>query len=117
MHEMAICQGLMSQVEQIAREKGAERVEHIVLSIGPLAGVEPELLNRAFEVARMDTVAETAELEIETGPVVVECRSCGAKGEAKVNRLLCPSCGGWKVNLVQGDELLLMRLEVSGISG
>ena len=117
MHEMAICQGLMSQVEQIAREKGAQRVEHIVLSIGPLAGVEPELLSRAFEVARMDTVAEGAELEIETGPVVVECRSCGAKGEAKVNRLLCSSCGDWKVNLVQGDELLLMRLEVSGISG
>lgn len=116
MHEMAICQGLMSQVEQIALEKGASRVEHIVLSIGPLAGVEPELLNRAFEVARTDTVASDAELEIETGPVVVKCRSCGAEGEAKVNRLLCPACGDWKVNLVQGDELLLLRLEVSGIA-
>ncbi|MCW8927011.1 MAG: hydrogenase maturation nickel metallochaperone HypA [Xanthomonadales bacterium] len=112
---MAICQGLMSQVEQIARDKGATRVEHIVLSIGPLAGVEPELLSRAFEVARADTLASTAELEIETGPVVVECRSCGAKGGAKVNRLLCPSCGDWKVNLVQGDELLLMSIEISGI--
>ena len=115
MHEMAICQGLMSQVEQIARERGASRVEHIVLSIGPLSGVEPELLVRAFEVARMDTVAEGAELEIETGPVVVECRVCGASGEAEVNRLLCPVCGNWKVHLQQGDELLLMRLEVSGI--
>lgn len=115
MHEMAICQGLMSQVEQIAREKGARRVEHIVLSIGPLAGVEPDLLSRAFEVARAETVASEAELEIETGPVVVECRSCGQKGKATVNRLLCPSCGEWKVNLVQGDELLLLRLELSGI--
>lgn len=116
MHEMAICQGLMSQVEQIARDKGAARVEHIVLSIGPLAGVEPELLSRAFEVARAETVASEAELEIETGPVVVECRSCGQKGNATVNRLLCPSCGDWKVNLVQGDELLLLRLEISGIA-
>jgi len=47
---------------------------------------------------------------------VVECRSCGASGEAQVNRLLCPSCGNWQVNLVQGDELLLLRLEVSGIT-
>lgn len=116
MHEMAICQGLMSQVEQIAREKGASRVEHIVLSIGPLAGVEPELLSRAFEVARADTVAETAKLEIETGPVIVECRSCGVESEASVNRLLCKTCGDWKVNLVRGDELLLLRLEVSGVS-
>jgi hydrogenase nickel incorporation protein HypA/HybF len=116
MHEMSICQGLISQVEKIAQEKGASRVESIVLSIGPLAGVEPELLSRAFEVARADTVAKDAELEIETGPIVVECRSCGSSGEAQVNRLLCPSCGDWKVNLKQGDELLLLRLEVSGIS-
>ena len=116
MHEMSICQGLMSQVEKIAQEKGASRVESIVLSIGPLAGVEPELLSRAFEVARAETVAKDAELEIETGPIVVECRSCGSSGEAQVNRLVCPSCGDWKVNLKQGDELLLLRLELSGIS-
>ena len=116
MHEMSICQGLINQVEKIAKEKGASRVDSIVLSIGPLSGTEPELLSRAFEMARADTVAKHAELEIETGPVVVECRNCGASGEAQINRLLCPSCGGWQVNLIQGDELLLLRLELSGIT-
>ncbi len=117
MHEMSICQGLMDQVERIAREQGASRVDIIVLSIGPLAGVEADLLSRAFEVARMGTVAENARLEIQTGPVMVECRKCGASGEAQVNRLLCPSCGDWQVNLIQGDELLLLRLEVSAVTG
>ena len=116
MHEMSICQGLIRQVEGFARENRAKRVDLIVLSIGPLAGVEPELLQRAFTVARMESVAEEAELVIETGPVMVECRGCGSSGEAQVNSLLCPSCGDWKVNLVQGDEMLLMRLEVSDIS-
>ena len=116
MHEMSICQALMDQVERIAGEQGASRVDKIVLSIGPLAGVEPELLSRAYEVARLQTIAENAELEIETGPIVVECRKCGASGEAGVSRLVCPSCGDWQVNLTQGDELLLLRLEVSGIS-
>ena len=116
MHEMSICQALMDQVERIAGEQGASRVDKIVLSIGPLSGVEPELLSRAYEVSRAGTVAENAELEIETGPIVVECRSCGASGEAGVSRLVCPSCGDWQVNLTQGDELLLLRLEVSGIS-
>ena len=116
MHEMSICQGLMDQVERIAQEKGASCVDSIVLSIGPLSGVEPDLLNRAYEAARLKTVAENADLRIETGPIVVECRSCGASGEVGVNRLLCPSCGDWKVDLVQGDELLLMRLELSGIT-
>ena len=116
MHEMSICQGLMDQVERIAAEQNASQVDSISLSIGPLSGVEPDLLKRAYEVARLQTVAENAELEIQTGPIVVECRSCGASGEAQVNRLLCPSCGDWQVNLVQGDELLLLRLEVSGIN-
>ena len=115
MHEMSICQGLMDQVEKIAKEQGASRVDSIVLSIGPLSGVEPELLSRAYEVARLKTVAENAPLEIETGAIEVKCRSCGASGEAQVNRLLCPSCGDWQVDLVKGDELLLLRLEVSGI--
>jgi len=113
MHEMSICQGLLDQVERIAAEQGAAQVDSIVLSIGPLSGVEPDLLSRAFEVARLSTVAENAVLEIETGPVVVECRSCGASGDAEVNRLVCPSCGDWRVNLTQGDEMLLMRLEIS----
>ena len=115
MHEMSICQGLINQVEQIAQERGASRVDSIVLLIGPLAGVEPILLGRAFEIARLETVASEVELEIETGPVVVECRICGGSGEAQVNRLLCPNCGGWQVNLIQGDELLLLRLELSEI--
>jgi hydrogenase nickel incorporation protein HypA/HybF len=115
-HEMSICQGLISQVEQIAREKGARQVDSIVLSIGPLSGVEPELLGRAFVGARAGTVAKNVELEIQTGPIVVECRSCDSTGEARVNRLLCASCGDWQVDLIQGDELLLLRRELSDIT-
>jgi hydrogenase nickel incorporation protein HypA/HybF len=115
MHEMSICQSLMDQVEKIASEQGASRVDSIVLSIGPLSGVEPVLLNHAYEAARIRTVAENADLQIETGPIEVKCRSCGSSGEAEVNRLLCSSCGDWQVDLIKGDELLLLRLEVSGI--
>jgi len=115
MHELAVCQGLINQAERIARDEGGSRVDNIVLSIGPLSGVEPPLLERAFEIARMGTMAEHAELEIQTGPIVVKCRICGNSGEADSNRLLCPTCGDWRVSVEQGDEMLLLRLEVSGI--
>ncbi len=115
MHELAICQGLINEVERLAQEFDEDRIDTIVLSIGPLSGVEPQLLKRAFEIARLNTVAEDAELEIETGPVVVECRSCGISGKVQPNYLLCPSCGDWQVNMIKGDELLLLRLEVSDI--
>ncbi len=115
MHELAVCQGLIRQVEGIARQEGAMQVDNIVLSIGPLSGVEPPLLERAFEIARLGTVAQSVELEIQTGPIVVECRTCGSSGEASVNRLLCPACGDWRVSVRQGEEMTLMRVELSGI--
>jgi len=115
-HELAVCQGLINEVERLAKQHNAGRIDSIVLSIGPLSGVEPHLLKRAFDIARLDTVAKDAELEIESGPVVVECRSCGASGEVQPNYMLCPSCGDWQVNMKQGDELLLLRIEVSDIA-
>jgi len=114
-HELAICQGILSQVGSIARERGATQVDRIVLAVGPLSGVEAPLLDRAFEVARCGTVAERATLEIQVSQLIVACRQCGNENEAEANRLLCSACGGWQVNVKQGDELMLMSVELSGI--
>jgi hydrogenase nickel incorporation protein HypA/HybF len=113
MHELAVCQGLMRQVEQVAAEHGASAVEHIVLQVGGLSGVEPPLLERAFEVARVGTLAEEAGLEIRTGPVVVQCRECGGQSAVPPNRLLCTYCGEWRVRVVEGEELLLLSVELN----
>jgi len=113
MHELAVCQALIRQVSQIAAEKGASAVNSIELSIGPLSGVEPPLLASAFTIARQGTVASSAELRIESGPVVVECRSCGARSEVQSNRLLCGQCGNWKVTVREGDDLMLLRVELA----
>ena len=113
MHELAICQALMTQVQQVAEKHGAQAVERIVLKVGRLSGVEPDLLKLAFEVARVGTVADTAELEIGSVPVEVKCRTCGAESEAVPNRLLCSNCGDWQVNVTAGEELLLVSLELA----
>jgi len=105
----------MDQLEQLADRHGATGVAKIVLSIGPLSGVEPALLRQAFSVARLGTVAVDASLEIQTTPVVILCQSCGSTTETASNRLLCQSCGDWQVNVKQGSELLLQQVELSGI--
>jgi hydrogenase nickel incorporation protein HypA/HybF len=115
MHELSICQGLMTKVEQVALENGAALVNTIFLSVGPLSGVEPPLLKRAFEITRLGTIAESAELDIQTGPVIVECSKCGASSEVRLYHLVCGSCGNWRVRVTQGEELLLLSLELSGI--
>ena len=112
MHELSVCQGLLREVARVAAEHDALAVDRIVLQVGGLSGVEPPLLERAFEVARAGTLAAAAELEIRPGPVVVLCRECGARGEVPVNRLLCPGCGDWRVQVVEGEELLLLKIDI-----
>jgi hydrogenase nickel incorporation protein HypA/HybF len=112
MHELSVCQGLLSQVLRVADEHGAPRVERILIHVGPLAGVEPRLLADAFPFASAGTIAEGAELVIETQGIRVLCSNCGAETEATANRLVCGVCGNWKTQLVSGDELTLVSVEL-----
>lgn len=113
MHELSLCQALLDQVEQIARDHGASRVERILLKIGPLSGIEATLLQHAYPLAATGTLAEQAELVIEAAPVRVRCNLCGAETEATPNRLLCGVCGSFKTRLIGGNELLLAHLEMT----
>ncbi|MEJ2575844.1 MAG: hydrogenase maturation nickel metallochaperone HypA [Gammaproteobacteria bacterium] len=112
MHELAVCQSLMAQVVDIAARENAERVTSITLRMGPLSGVEPDLLAEAFPIAAAGTPAEGAELRFERLPVRVRCTTCGAESDATVNRLLCGACGDYRTRLISGDEMLLASLEL-----
>lgn len=112
MHELAICQSLMDQVERIALERNAQCVTSIVIGMGPLSGVEAQLLKHAYSIASTGTVAEQAELIVEMLPVRVRCNHCGYESEVLPNKLLCKHCGNWQTTLVSGDELMLLSVEL-----
>ena len=113
MHEMAVCQALIDQLEALAADHAAQGVTRVVLRIGPLSGVEPALLSHAFELARAGTVAASAALEIEHLPVEVRCRCCQRTSQVAPNRLLCAYCGDYRTQLVSGDEMQLARAELA----
>ena len=110
MHELAICQSLLREVERAAHEHGAQAVTAIFVTVGPLSGVEPALLARAFSVARVGTIADEAQLEIRESGVTVWCDECQQETVVAANALVCGKCQGWQVRLRSGDELLLQRL-------
>ena len=112
MHELAVCQSLMEQIEDIAQERDAKSVLSIVVGMGPLSGVEAQLLKNAYPIASAGTIAEKAELIIENLPVRVKCNQCGSESDALPNKLICKQCGDWKTELISGDELLLMSVEL-----
>ncbi len=112
MHELSVCQALLKEVLAVAERHNAKGISAIRLRIGPLSGVEPELLRQAYPLACAATPAEGARLVIEALPIRVQCLSCGAETEASPNRLLCGRCGDWHTRLLSGDEMLLTGVEL-----
>jgi len=112
MHELAICRALLDEVKKVARDQQAERIASIHVRIGPLAGVEPALLESAYGLASAGTVAAGARLVLETSGVRVRCLQCGTDSDVPSNALSCPSCGHWRTRLVSGDELVLASVEL-----
>lgn len=112
MHEFSICRSLLAEVGAIAERHHAVAVVSLTIGIGPLSGVEPGLLERAFSLARCGTVACDAALRFEMPPIRVRCRSCAGESTAAANRLICAHCGDWRTELISGDELLLISVEL-----
>jgi len=112
MHEFAVCQDMLTQIESIAADEQAAAVDMVTVRIGPLSGIEAHLLKQAFPLAAAGTVAEKAELIIEALPIRVKCQICNAETEAKPNRLICGECGDYHTQLLSGDEMLLASVEL-----
>ena len=113
MHELSVCQALVQQLEDVSAANGRGRVELVRLRIGPLSGVEAQLLRHAFPIASAGTIADRAELAIETAPIIVECKDCGARSAAAPNRMLCGPCHSFRVRMISGDEMLLESVELA----
>lgn len=64
MHEYSLVQSMFDQIESVVRARGAIAVRRVRVTIGPLAGVEPELFRTAYDVFRVKTICEDAPLEI-----------------------------------------------------
>lgn len=110
MHELALCQALVGEVETVARSRAARSITDIYVKVGPLSGVERPLMRNAFPIAAAGTIAAGARLHLEETPIRVSCGSCGAVGRATVNRLVCEHCGDWRTTLLSGNELTLRRV-------
>lgn len=112
MHELSVCIALLESVQRVAAEHASPGVAKIVLKIGPLSGVEAELLRNAYPLAAAGTIAADAELVIEKDSVVVRCTRCDADSEVEPNRLLCRECGDFRTRVIRGDAMTLQSVEL-----
>ena len=112
MHELSLCQNLIDQLTGLTHRNEAIAVARIEVQVGVLSGVEAQLLQSAFTLSKLGTVAETAELVTTVIAPRVVCLSCRAEAEVPPNNLCCPACDSQVTELVRGHELILARVEL-----
>lgn len=111
MHERSLVGSLLRQVEAVRVEQHGLAVEAVRIEIGPLAGVEPLLVQSAFaELASACDMTGTS-LIIEEVPLSARCTNCGVV-EVSSARIACPKCGSTTVRVVSGDEVRLKSITI-----
>lgn len=113
MHEVSIMQNTLDMAIAQARQNKAQKIDNLTLNIGELSGVIPEALEFAFEVLIKGTMAENAQLEIKTIPVVCYCQQCDRNFEPETYIYECPQCQQISSSILTGRELKLASVVVS----
>ncbi len=112
MHEFSIVQSLLNLIENYARENNASSVSKVVVQIGVLSGVEPHLLEIAFNTFKEGTIAEGAQLVMEIEKLKIRCADCGNESEKDELTALCPICGSLNTEITGGEDMFLKSLEM-----
>ena len=112
MHELSLCEGIVEIIETEAQSKGFKTVTNVWLEIGQLAAVDEQAMRFCFDVVVKNTVAESSQLHIISLPGQGWCLTCAKTVPVQARFEPCPSCGGFEVQITQGEELRIKELEV-----
>ena len=114
MHEASIAISLVETVADLCRQQGYQEIERVRLKVGRAAGILPDALLFAFDMAKAGTVAANAELDIEYIPLNGRCRDCDSRFESHERYVFaCPACRSSAIKITGGDEMQIVDMEVN----
>ena len=117
-HELSVMSQVVESIMRMARERGALRVESVLIQVGELTFLEMDQLRFAWEIYTRNEgpPLEGATLALERLEARGTCPSCGYAGALKVVDfpdshfttpvLDCPECGKL-VEVTEGRDLLI----------
>lgn len=113
MHEYSIVQSLLESCEEHAKANDSQEVSKVVVKIGVLSGVEPDLLETAFNTFKEQTVCHNAQFVMNVQDVVIECLDCNTTSTLQKREFQCPKCQSINIDVKDGEEMFLMSLELN----
>jgi hydrogenase nickel incorporation protein HypA/HybF len=114
MHEMTICEQIISQLEDERHRRGFAIVKRLRLEIGMLSCLDPDALRYAFEISTRETFMDGMLLEIDRPRGRAVCLACGAEAEISSRLDTCPACGSDRLDATGGAQMRLIEMEIEG---
>jgi hydrogenase nickel incorporation protein HypA/HybF len=111
-HELSIATAIIERADELARADGTGAVSKVTVRVGELAGVVPDALDFAFEVARDGTALAGARLVVEQIPAQAWCGPCAEEFAVGMPPFFwCPRCDQPSSDLRSGRELEIAGIE------
>lgn len=112
MHEYSIVQSLIGLCEENAQKHNATKINKVTVKIGKLSGVEPDLLQTAFDTFKCEGICQDAELEMILQDLTLVCHECGKESVITDNNVRCLHCESLSTKIIDGKEMYLMSLDM-----
>ncbi|MCX7942935.1 MAG: hydrogenase maturation nickel metallochaperone HypA [Deltaproteobacteria bacterium] len=112
MHELSIAQSIVECLRTEIGEKTFSKIEVIRMEIGRLAGVSVESLEFSLKVL----LGKRSEIRILDAKIVepeVRCYSCKKVYLPEDMIWICPFCGDVRAELIKGNEIKVIDVEVN----
>lgn len=113
MHELSIMQNILGIVLEYGQQARAGKITRINLIVGEFTEIVPRYAQMYFDMIAQNTIAEKAEIHVDTSPAIIKCRICGSLTKLDVRHLHmeCGTCHSGQVELVAGRELSIDSIE------
>jgi len=111
-HEMSLCESVLQVLETEAQRQHFRKINTVWLEIGALSGVESEAMCFCFDVIVRNTLADGATLNIINVPAEAWCLECAQTVLIQQRYDACPRCGGYQLQVTNGEQMRIKELEV-----
>ena len=113
MHEISLARNIFNTLQDEFPDK-FDSIQTIYLNAGELSNVQPLLMESAFAAVLEDEPKyRHTKLQVNVLPIIVQCDVCNTQSTVKQYKFICSNCGSACKKIIQGDELLISKVEFS----
>ncbi len=112
MHETSIVSSIIRTLEDEFEEEKLRKMTGIYIKVGILSNIEPQLMQSAYHAHGHDNeFYHDIPMYIEVTDIKIQCETCNHITDVKNYRFICENCGLHSKNLIQGEEMLIHKVE------